>query len=279
MIVAGDAQQARRALAALPRPLGFVPTMGAIHAGHLALIEAARGRCRTVAVSVFVNPLQFGPGEDFERYPRDEAGDRRAIEEAGADLLYLPSPQNMYPPGFGTSIDVNGPAARYEGAARPTHFRGVATVVTKLLNAIAPDVLVLGQKDAQQTAVLRRLVRDLDLPVEVQIVPTAREHDGLARSSRNVYLSPQERAAAPSLYEALRATDAALRNGASSKAACDAGMLLLREPGRWQYLDVVDALTFEPIPHLRPPAFVIGSAVFGKTRLIDNLYYEGGADG
>ena len=278
MIVVGDAPQARRALAALPRPLAFVPTMGALHAGHLALIEAARRSSASVAVSVFVNPLQFGPGEDFERYPRDEAGDREKLRTAGVDLLYLPSAAAIYPPGFATAVEVAGIGARYEGAARPTHFRGVATVVTKLLHALAPDRLILGQKDAQQTAVLRRVVRDLDLPVEVRIEPTVREADGLALSSRNVYLTPTERAAAPSLHAALRATFDALRDGASAHDARECGEKLLQPPGHWSYLDVVHALDFTPIETLRAPAFVIGAATFGSTRLIDNVYYEPSTD-
>lgn len=273
MILAGDVQKARRALAALPRPLGFVPTMGAVHAGHVALVRAARAACASVAVSVFVNPLQFAPGEDFETYPRDETGDREKLVAAGADVLYLPQAKSVYPPGFGTSVEVEGVGRGYEGAARPTHFRGVTTVVTKLLHVVGPDQLFLGQKDAQQTAVLRKLVRDLDFPIEVRIVPTVREPDGLALSSRNAYLNAAERAAAPSLHEALLAAEAALRGGASAADAREAGMARLRAPGRWQYLDVVDALTFEPIASLRPPAFVIGSALFGKTRLLDNLYY------
>jgi pantoate--beta-alanine ligase len=271
MQVASQAAQAREGLARLPRPLGFVPTMGALHPGHLELVKAARGACASVAVSLFVNPLQFGPGEDFERYPRDEAGDRGKLQEYGADLLFEPDAASMYPPGFSTVVDVGSMGAVYEGVVRPTHFRGVATVVTKLLHVVQPDALFLGQKDAQQTAVLRKLVRELDFPIHVEIVPTVREADGLALSSRNVYLSPPERAAAPSLYRALQEMLAGLQSGARAAQARERAQNVLAPPGTWDYLDVVDMDTFEPIDALRAGAFVIGAARFGKTRLLDNI--------
>lgn len=247
--------------------------MGALHAGHLRLVQAARETCASVAASVFVNPAQFAPGEDFERYPRDYEGDREKLASFGIDLLFAPDVEAMYPAGFSTNVDAGEIGTRYEGAIRPTHFRGVATVVTKLLNLVQPDVLFLGQKDAQQTAVLRKVVRDLDIPVRVEIVPTVRESDGLALSSRNVYLSPQERAAAPSLHRALETMLRQLREGKDAASARERASALLDSPGTWDYLDVVDMDTFAPLQHLRAPAFVIGAARFGTTRLLDNLLY------
>ncbi len=210
MIVARTIPEARAALRALPRPLGFVPTMGALHAGHLSLVEAARARCASVAASVFVNPTQFGRGEDFDTYPRDEARDLRLLEEAGVALVFAPTADDMYPEGFATNVHVGGALTEsLEGASRSSHFDGVAVIVTKLLGIVRPDVLFLGEKDAQQLAVVRRLVRDLDLDVDVAGVPTLREPDGLAMSSRNVYLTPEQRATAPDLYRALLAGVAA----------------------------------------------------------------------
>ncbi len=262
---------ARSGLAALPRPLGFVPTMGALHEGHLRLVESARERCPSVAASVFVNPMQFGPGEDFERYPRDIEGDNAKLARAGVDVLFAPRMEEIYPPDFSTYVDVGELGTRFEGAVRPTHFRGVATVVTKLLHIVQPDVLFLGQKDAQQTAVLRKMVRDLNFSVRVEIVPTVRETDGLALSSRNAYLTAEQRAAAPSLHAALEAMLEELRRGADANAAREQARSQLDSQAQLDYLDVVDADTFAPLPSLRPPAFVIGAARFGNTRLIDNL--------
>ncbi|HEY8297176.1 MAG TPA: pantoate--beta-alanine ligase [Candidatus Baltobacteraceae bacterium] len=272
MIVAASIEEAREAVRALPRPLGFVPTMGALHEGHRRLVTAARAACASVAASVFVNPLQFGPGEDFERYPRDLAADRAMLEAAGVAVLFAPAPQTIYPAGFSTSVDVGPMGASFEGKIRPTHFRGVATVVTKLLQIIEPDALYLGQKDAQQTAVLRRVVRDLAIPARVEVVPTVREADGLALSSRNVYLSPQERAAAPSLHAALNAMLAALRGGATPAQARSTGLAALDPLGRPDYLELVDAESFERIDRLGVPAFLIAAAAFGTTRLLDNLW-------
>lgn len=271
MNVASTVQAAREGLAALPRPLGFVPTMGALHAGHLQLVQAARAECASVAGSVFVNPTQFGPLEDFERYPRDYEGDREKLASCGVDLLFAPDVDSMYPPGFSTTVDTGEIGTRYEGAIRPTHFRGVTTVVSKLLNIVRPDVLYLGQKDAQQTAVLRKLVRDLDFPLRVQIVPTVREADGLALSSRNVYLLPEQRAAAPSLHHALQTMLAELRAGKDSRSARERALAVLEKPGIWDYLDLVDMNTFGQLQRLQTPAFVIGAARFGSTRLLDNL--------
>jgi pantoate--beta-alanine ligase len=272
--LASTISQARAFFDVLPRPLGFVPTMGALHDGHLALVHRARAESVAVAASVFVNPLQFAPEEDLGRYPRDLEGDRAKLAQAGVDVLFIPSPLAMYPPGFSTWVDAGAVGQLYEGTIRPTHFRGVATVVCKLLNIVRPDALYLGQKDAQQTAVLRRMVADLEIPVRVEIVPTLRETDGLAMSSRNAYLSPEEREAAPSLHHALQAVRLAMASGRSKADAIAAGRTRLHPIGELDYLDVVDATTFTPIDTLSPPAFVIGAARFGSTRLLDNLWIE-----
>lgn len=272
MQMADTVAQARAIFAALPRPLGFVPTMGALHEGHLELVRAARSRCASVGVSVFVNPLQFGPSEDLARYPRDLEGDREKLARAGVDALFAPAADVMYPPGFATAIDVGPIAGRFEGVARPTHFRGVATVVAKLLHVVRPDVLLLGQKDAQQTAVLRAMVHDLAFPVTVEIVPTIREADGLAMSSRNAYLTPAQRAQAPTLHRALLALHDALRQGAPKASAVEAARAALSPAAQPEYFDLVDAATFEPLDRLTGDAFVIGAARFGTTRLIDNLH-------
>ncbi|HYX84602.1 MAG TPA: pantoate--beta-alanine ligase [Gaiellales bacterium] len=236
--------------------VGLVPTMGALHAGHRALLRRARTECDRVVMSLFVNPTQFGPGEDFSRYPRDEAADRAVAAEEGVDVVFAPTAAEMYPDGFETTVSVGSLAARWEGAARPGHFEGVATVVLKLFNRLQPDVAYFGQKDAQQLAVVRRLVRDLDLGVDIRAVATVREPDGLAVSSRNVYLSADERERAPSLYRALLARDPGLVEG------------------DLDYLVTVDPDTFDEVDP-RPGALVIGAARFGATRLIDNIPLEG----
>jgi pantoate--beta-alanine ligase len=274
MLVASTISTTRELIAALPRPIGFIPTMGALHAGHLHLIETARNECASVVVSVFVNPLQFAPNEDFSRYPRDFEADRAKLDAAGVDLLFAPEPDEMYPPGFSTYVDAGPIGSTHEGAIRPTHFRGVATVVAKLLNIVTPDVMFLGQKDAQQTAVLRRMVRDLAFATRVAIVPTQRENDGLALSSRNVYLNAEERAAAPSLHASLEAVERELRGGTTVIDALERARENLAPPAQLEYIDVVDAETFEPLDRLRTPAFIVGAARFGNTRLIDNVLVE-----
>jgi pantoate--beta-alanine ligase len=232
--------------------IGLVPTMGAFHKGHVALLRAARDECETVVVSVFVNPAQFAAGEDFERYPRDEARDARLAEEAGADLLFAPAVEELYPPGFQTWVDVEQLGAVLEGRHRPGHFRGVATVCLKLFNLVRPERAYFGQKDAQQVAVVRRMVRDLAVDVGIRVVPTVRDDDGLALSSRNAYLSPEERRRALALPKALAT----------------------RDPDRARELldglevDYVEIADFEPR--------VLAAAVrVGKTRLIDNVVLEG----
>ena len=269
--------QARAFVDRLPRPLGFVPTMGALHDGHLQLVRAARARCSAVAVSVFVNPLQFGPNEDLAKYPRDFEGDREKLAGAGVDVLFAPDAAAMYPSGFTTYVDVGALGTTFEGVIRPDHFRGVATVVAKLLHVVRPDVLFLGQKDAQQTAVLRAMVRDLEFPADVEVVPTIRERDGLAMSSRNAYLDSEQRAHAASLYRALIALRETLERGGTKADAIGVARSSLSPLAVPDYFDVVDAGTFEPVGGLAPPAFVIGAARFGDTRLIDNLYVSAGA--
>ncbi len=291
MIVARTIPEARAALRLLPRPLGFVPTMGALHAGHLCLVEAPRkDAARSVAASVFVNPTQFGRGEDFDRYPRDEARDLRLLEKAGVAVVFAPDADEMYPDGFATNVHVGGPLTEsLEGASRPGHFDGVAVIVAKLLGVVRPDVLFLGEKDAQQLAVVRRFVRDLDLPVEVAGVPTLREQDGLAMSSRNVYLTPEQRAVAPDLYRALLAGAAAAGvPGAAAKdvvvAATSALLLpdgaldpdaideaLSRPRFELDYLAVVDEDTFVPEGVLGPRSRLVVAARLGSTRLIDTI--------
>ncbi len=253
------------------RPLGFVPTMGALHDGHLALVRASRERGKTTIASIFVNPLQFAPHEDLARYPRDIEGDCAKLAAAGADIVYLPSVDEIYPPGFSTTIDVGAIATVYEGAIRPTHFRGVATVVAKLLNTVQPDELFLGQKDAQQTAVVRTMIRDLRFPVTVRIVPTVRESDGLAMSSRNVYLNSTQRMQAVGLHAMLVHVRDAMQRGMSKDDACAAARGSFVADAVIDYVDVVDANSFEPIQTLTPPYFVIGAARFGTTRLLDNV--------
>jgi pantoate--beta-alanine ligase len=266
--------QARALFGASPRPLGFVPTMGALHAGHLALVKRARQSCSAVAASIFVNPLQFGPNEDLAAYPRDEAGDRLKLAEAGVDALFVPEPAAMYGPDFTSYVDVGPLGEILEGAVRPHHFRGVTTVMAKLLNIVRPDVLFLGQKDAQQAAILRKMIADLNVPVEVEIVPTVRESDGLAMSSRNQYLDEQRRAQAPTLFRALLAARDAIAHGGSKSEAIAAGAAALSPSAQLDYLEVVDPDTFVALERPRSPALILGAARFGSTRLIDNVASE-----
>jgi pantoate--beta-alanine ligase len=245
--------------------------MGALHAGHRTLVAAARAGCRTVVASIFVNPLQFGPHEDFARYPRAFESDCAQLRDAGAAVVYAPDVATMYPPGFATTLDPGPVAERYEGALRPGHFRGVATVCVKLFAAVGPDRAYFGAKDAQQCAVLRRVVVDLDLPLELVVRPTVREDDGLALSSRNVYLSSDERAAAPALHRALVAIAETVAAGERDRERAVArGRAQLVTPLREAYLDVVDPRTFAPLDDARPPALAIGSVWLGTTRLLDN---------
>ena len=268
--VAGMRAHSRAARAA-GRSVGLVPTMGAFHAGHHALMRAARERCDVVAVSLFVNPAQFEEAADLEAYPRDEAGDVREAEELGVDVIYAPGVDEVYPPGFATAVRVEGLSDVLEGAERGRgHFAGVCTVVTKLLNVVQPDQAFFGQKDAQQVAVLKRMVRDLDVPVELQVVPTVREPDGLALSSRNVRLDAHERQRALSLSRALRAAEAAVAEGERDAAAIERAARAAMNGVDPEYLALVDPDSFQPITTVDGRVLVAVAARIGATRLIDN---------
>jgi pantoate--beta-alanine ligase len=266
---------ARAAVAHLPRPLGLVPTMGALHEGHLALVRAARSRCASAAASIFINPTQFGENEDYDRYPRNEERDLKLLAAAGVDLIFAPLPAEMYRTGASTIVKVNGPLAdTLEGASRPGHFNGVATIVTKLFTIVAPDVAFFGEKDAQQLAVVRRLTADLDLPVEIAGVPTLREPDGLAMSSRNAWLSGTEREAAARLHQALEAGRAAAQTaGATPATVGDAVATALAAEPRFavEYVAVVDRDSFALPETLGERSLIVVAARLGATRLIDNL--------
>ncbi len=255
--------------------IGFVPTMGSLHEGHLSLIARARTEHHRIAVSVFVNPLQFGPNEDFKRYPRDEVRDVRLCRDAGCDWLFLPRVRALYPPGFSTLV-LPGPLADiWEGEIRPGHFRGVATIVLKLLNLVEPDTLYLGQKDIQQARIVQGMVRDLDLNTRVVICPTVRDRDGLALSSRNVYLSPDERRRATGMIRAMREGRWLIRSGLrDSRAVLTRVRRMLRHearPDAVDYLALVDPVTLEPLRQIDRAAMFLGAIRIGKTRLIDNL--------
>lgn len=259
--------------AALEGRVALVPTMGALHAGHMALVEEAKRRAEWVAATIFVNPTQFGANEDFSRYPRREAEDARMLEEAGCELLWIPTIEDIYPDGFSTSVHVAGLSKRWEGEARPGHFDGVATVVAKLLLSVQPDVAVFGEKDFQQLAVIRRMIADLSIPVEIAAVPTIREEDGLARSSRNAYLSADERSRAVALPNVLRDASHAILAGVPVAQALQEAKQSLVDSGflRIDYLALVDAATLEPIDASAGEMRLIAAAVIGTTRLIDNL--------
>lgn len=253
--------------------LAFVPTMGALHAGHVALMDEAKRRADKVAASIFVNPAQFAANEDFGRYPRREAEDARLLEEAGCDLLWMPSVGDIYPEGFSTRVHVGGVSKRWEGEVRPGHFDGVATVVAKLLLSMRPEVALFGEKDFQQLAVIRRLVADLNIPVEIVAVPTVREEDGLALSSRNAYLSDDERGRAAALPRALDYARGAILDGTPVPMALDTARKSLVEAAfsRIDYFALVNAATLEPLETPLGEMRLIAAAVIGGTRLIDNL--------
>lgn len=254
--------------------VALVPTMGALHEGHLTLVRRGRQQADRVVATIFVNPTQFGPTEDFARYPRDEAGDAAKLASAGCDLLFAPGVEGMYPAGFATSIDVGPVTSRWEGAFRPGHFQGVATVVAKLLLQAAPDVACFGQKDYQQLCTIRQLVRDLDIPVVIDGVETVREADGLALSSRNAYLSPEQRAVAAQLNRVMRDVIALLRAGAPVEATLADGTARILAAGfaAVDYLAYVDAQTLEPLDGFSPDAGrLICTARLGPVRLLDNM--------
>ena len=260
------------ALRGADKTVAFVPTMGALHAGHLSLVEQGKRRADAVIASIFVNPKQFGEGEDFGRYPRQEQADAAMLANAGCDLLWLPAVEDIYPPGFATTVHVAGVSERWEGAARPGHFDGVATVVARLLLAVGPDVAIFGEKDFQQLAVIKRMAADLGLGVGIVGAPIIRDADGLALSSRNAYLSPGDRARATALAEALETTRDAILAGTDVAAAVAGGEALLDAAGfRTDYLALVDAETLEPLGSPEGGMRLIAAATIGSTRLIDNL--------
>jgi pantoate--beta-alanine ligase len=258
----------------LPPPVGFVPTMGYLHEGHLALVRQARAESASVVVSIFVNPTQFGPQEDFEKYPRDPKRDLALLEKEGTDIVFMPAAGEIYPPDFDSWVEVGRIAERLEGVSRPGHFRGVATVVAKLFNIVQPDRAYFGQKDAQQLAVIKRMVTDLDMNLEVIAVPTVREPDGLAMSSRNTYLNPEERKAAVVLYEALTLAQELFSGGERDAPAIRRQMteLIQKQPlAEIDYISIADAETLDELDEVKPPALVSLAVKIGKTRLIDNV--------
>lgn len=265
----------RNARSTLTGSLGFVPTMGYLHDGHLELVRRANAECSFVAVSIFVNPTQFSPNEDLARYPRDLPRDLELLQAAGVELVFTPSAAEMYPPDFSSYVEVKNVTAPLEGARRPDHFRGVATVVCKLFNIASPAKAYFGQKDAQQTVVIRQMVRDLNLPVEVVVVPTVREPDGLALSSRNVYLNAAQRAAAPVLSQVLRYAAELYDQGEDDAAALRAAMhqILAQQPlAEVEYISAADPLTLAEIEGpIRAGALLSLAVRFGSTRLIDNV--------
>ena len=255
------------------KPLVLVPTMGALHDGHIALVEEARRHGRHVVVSIFVNPRQFGPNEDLDAYPRREASDAQLLGAAGVDILWSPPVDVMYPAGYATTISVSGISDGLDGAARPGHFDGVATVVTKLFNQVRPDVAIFGEKDYQQLAVIRRFVRDLDLSIEIVGMPTQRATDGLALSSRNAYLSEDERKAALALPRALGEAKRQMEKGEPVEGAIGKAIATLAAHGfdPVDYVTLCDAASLEPMAVLDRPARLLGAAKLGTTRLIDNI--------
>jgi pantoate--beta-alanine ligase len=269
-----EARQVCARFRAAGKTLGLVPTMGALHEGHLSLVNAAQESCDAVAVSIFVNPTQFGPKEDFSSYPRVFEQDCQTLEAAGVDVVFAPSVEEMYPPSASTFVEVEGLSDRLDGASRPGHFRGVATVVSKLFHIFAPDVAFFGQKDAAQVAVLRRMVRDLRFAVRLEVCPTMRESDGLAMSSRNRNLSEGERRQALVLYRALSTVAKRFQGGEvdSDKLLGEAQRILKEEPAvQVEYCRIVDPETLEEISQVGPGSLMAVAARVGATRLIDNL--------
>ncbi len=271
-----DLEKLRAAIAAFRAEglsVALVPTMGALHVGHMALVEAAKTRADRVVASIFVNPRQFGPNEDLARYPRRERADADMLEAAGCALLWLPPVEAMYPTGFATTVSVTGVSDGLDGASRPGHFDGVATVVSKLFNQVRPDVALFGEKDYQQLAVIRRMVTDLDLAIEIAGVPTQRDEDGLALSSRNIYLTEQEREAARTLPRALGEAARAIASGTPVAAALERAESALAKAGfdPIDYVSLCDAETLQPVTTLDRPARLMAAATIGGTRLIDNL--------
>jgi len=259
------------------RPTGFVPTMGALHAGHLSLVRAAKAVCQPVVTSIFVNPTQFAPNEDFQKYPRTFESDRKQLEDAGVDYLFAPEAAEMYPPGFRTSVNVDGLSNRLDGRSRPGHFRGVTTVVLKLFEIVQPQKSFFGRKDAVQARLIRQMARDLHLDTEIVVCPIVREPDGLALSSRNAYLDPAERPAATALYRALDGARRAIERGERDALWLTTAMReTLRSEARIEpdYVELVDAETLDPVTFLRGVCLAMIAARVGATRLIDNMLIE-----
>jgi pantoate--beta-alanine ligase len=257
--------------------VGFVPTMGYLHEGHLTLVRRSRQANDQTIVSIFVNPAQFGPNEDFDRYPRDYPRDFAMLEHEKTDFVYLPTPDQMYPEGYNTWVEVNKVTDRLEGAIRPGHFRGVATVVNKLFNIVQPTRAYFGQKDAQQCVVIMKMVIDLNMNLEIIVVPTVREPDGLAMSSRNVYLSTEERQQAPVLYQSLALAQVIWSEGERDSAKIREAMvdLISHAPlGKIEYISIADALTLRELETAEPPVVISMAVKFGNTRLIDNILLE-----
>lgn len=274
MEVVTTLSELQTARAALPGPVGLVPTMGYLHPGHLSLVQAARKDCPSVVVSIFVNPTQFGPQEDLAKYPRDLDRDLELLQTAGASLVWAPTPEIMYPSGFQTWVTVENLTTRLEGEIRPGHFRGVTTVVAKLFNAVQPQKAYFGQKDAQQALVIRRMVQDLNFPIDLVICPIVREPDGLALSSRNIYLNPEERRAATVLSRALGTARTLYNQGErSGKRLREAAQeVFAAEPlARVQYISLADAATLTELDTVTGPALMSTAVYIGKTRLIDNV--------
>jgi pantoate--beta-alanine ligase len=278
MITVTSLSDLRQQRSGLEEPVGLVPTMGYLHDGHLSLARKARQECASVVASIFVNPAQFGPGEDLHAYPRDLPRDLALLENAGIDLVWTPSPLDVYPDGFQTWVIVEEVASLLEGAMRPGHFRGVATIVAKLFNAVQPQRAYFGQKDAQQYAVIRQMASDLDFPVEVIVCPIVREPDGLALSSRNVYLSPPERQAATILFKALTTAQQSFAAGEREARRLRSIMeqVLVEEPlARPQYVSCADRVTLHELEWVGEGGALLSLAVFiGRTRLIDNMVLE-----
>ncbi|SRR5581483_3244083 len=277
MILASTLDELRSARLLLDGKLGFVPTMGYLHEGHLSLARRARTECDSVAASIFVNPTQFGPNEDLSKYPRDLDRDLHLLEEVGVDLVWTPTPEIMYPPGFQTWVEVQEMTRSLEGAMRPGHFRGVTTVVAKLFNAVQPQKAYFGQKDAQQAAVIRQMVRDLNFPIEIIVCPTVREPDGLAMSSRNVYLDPDQRKAATVLFRALSAAKAEYEKGERDAEKLRGKMkeVIAREPlAQMQYVSCADYDTLQELDKVTGKTLLSMAVFIGKTRLIDNFVLE-----
>jgi pantoate--beta-alanine ligase len=270
-------KQVARQARAEGRTTGFVPTMGALHAGHMSLVRAALAECQPVIASIFVNPTQFGPSEDFQKYPRTLEADSKKLEDAGVDYLFAPEASEIYPPGFRTWVNVEGLSDRLDGRVRKGHFRGVATVVLKLLEIVQPQKAFFGRKDAQQARIIRQMARDLHLGSEIVVCPIVRELDGLAMSSRNAYLNPAERRAATILFRALDGARASISRGERDALRLTAAVreMLRAEPlAEPDYVELVDAETLEPVTRLRGVCLAMLSVRIGATRLIDNLLIE-----